>query len=225
MSSLQRCYGFLAMATLLLFTVGICNQAYAQADTPQNCQPVSGRTQELGCWIIADQALGSLTTSQAFWHLDTYPTREAAMAAKGSRGTVITALGKTWLLSIEESAWQAPAGGEHVATIGPLPIDTAKKYSAQYMEAVFTPGMASAIHDHPGPEAFYTISGEICLETPQGATMGRPGTPVIIAGGLPMRLVATGTEKRQSVVLVLYDSSDTAGHPVHDWTPKGLCKK
>ncbi len=225
MSSLQRPYGLLATAALLVFTVGIFNQAFAQVGTPQACHPVSGRTQELGCWIVGDQAIGPLTTSQAFWHLDTYPTREAAVAAKGSRGAVVAALGKTWLLSIEESAWQAPAGGEHVATIGPLPIDISKTYSAQYMEAVFTPGMASAIHDHPGPEAFYTISGEICLETPQGASMGRAGTPVIIAGGLPMRLVATGTEKRQSVVLVLYDSSDSAGHPVHDWTPKGLCKK
>jgi quercetin dioxygenase-like cupin family protein len=225
MSSLLRSYAPLATAALLLFTAGICPQASSQNETPQTCQPVSGRTQELGCWIIGDQSLGSLTTSQAFWHLDTYPTRDAAVAAKGSRGTVVAALGKTWLLSIEESAWQAPAGSEHVATIGPLPIDTAKKYSAQYMEAVFTPGMASAIHNHPGPEAFYTTSGEICLETPLGASMGRAGEPVIIAGGLPMRLVATGTEKRQSVVLVLYDSSDTAGHPVHDWTPKGLCKK
>jgi quercetin dioxygenase-like cupin family protein len=225
MSPLQRSYGPLATATLLLFTVGICNQARAQADMGETCKPVSGRTGELGCWIIGDQLIGQLTTSQAFWHLDTYLTREAAVAAKGSRGTVVAALGKTWLLSIEESAWKAPAGGEHIATIGLLPIDASKTYSAQYMEAVFTPGMASAIHDHPGPEAFYTISGEICLETPLGASMGRAGTPVIIAGGLPMRLVAIGTEKRQSVVLVLYDSSDTAGHPVHDWTPKGLCKK
>jgi quercetin dioxygenase-like cupin family protein len=225
MPSFRRSYGLYATVALSLFTVGICSQATSQEVTPQNCHPVSGRTQELGCWIIADQTLGPLTTSQAFWHLDTYPTREAAMAAKGSRGTVVTALGKIWLLSIEESAWQAPAGGEHVATIGPLPIDTAKKYSAQYMEAVFTPGMVSAIHDHPGPEAFYTISGQICLETPQGASIGQAGTPVVVAGGLPMQLVATGTDKRQSVVLVLYDSSDTAGHPVHDWTPKGLCKK
>jgi quercetin dioxygenase-like cupin family protein len=225
MPSFRRSYGLYATVALSLFTVGICSQATSQDVTPQNCHPVSGRTQELGCWIIADQTLGPLTTSQAFWHLDTYPTREAAMAAKGSRGTVVTALGKIWLLSIEESAWQAPAGGEHVATIGPLPIDTAKKYSAQYMEAVFTPGMVSAIHDHPGPEAFYTISGQICLETPQGASIGQAGTPVVVAGGLPMQLVATGTDKRQSVVLVLYDSSDTAGHPVHDWTPKGLCKK
>jgi quercetin dioxygenase-like cupin family protein len=224
-SSLLRSCGIVPSTVLLLATIGISNQASAQAGTVETCHPVSGRTQELGCWIVGDQAIGPLTTSQAFWHLDTYPTREAAVAAKGSRGTVVAALGKTWLLSIEESGWQAPAGGEHVATIGPLPIDTAKTYSAQYMEAVFTPGMASAIHDHPGPEAFYTISGEICLETPQGATMGRAGKPVIIAGGLPMRLVATGTEKRQSVVLVLYDSADTAGHPVHDWTPKGLCKK
>jgi quercetin dioxygenase-like cupin family protein len=194
-------------------------------DMGETCKPVSGRTGELGCWIVADQPIGQLATSQAFWHLDTYPTPEAAAAAKGPRGAVVTALGKTWLLSIEECGWQAPAGGEHVATIGPLPINAAKTYSAQYMEAIFTPGMASAIHDHTGPEAFFTVSGEICLETPEGASIGHAGTPVIVAGGLPMRLVATGTEKRKSVVIILYDSSKVSSHLVSNWTPKGLCKK
>ena len=40
-----------------------------------------------------------------------------------------------------------------------------------------------------------------------------------------MRLVATGTEKRKSVVLILYDSSKPSSHLISNWTPKGLCKK
>jgi hypothetical protein len=46
------------------------------------------------------------------------------------------ALGKTWLLTIEDATWHA-SGGEHVTTIGPLSI-TPGAYAAQYMEAIFT---------------------------------------------------------------------------------------
>ena len=166
MPYLRSCV-IVASTVLGLAASGILSRTSAQTDMGETCKPVSGRTGELGCWIVADQPIGQLTASQAFWHLDTYPTAEAAAAAKGPRGVVITALGETWLLSIEESKWQAPAGGEHVATIGPLPIDTAKTYSAQYMEAIFTPGMASAIHDHTGPRLSSPSPGRFAWRLPR----------------------------------------------------------
>jgi len=48
---------------------------------------------------------------------------------------------------------------------------------------------------------------------------------VIVPGGLPMYLTATGTEKRKAVVLILYDSSKPAATPANDWAPEGLCGK
>jgi quercetin dioxygenase-like cupin family protein len=98
-------------------------------------------------------------------------------------------------------------------------------YSAQYMEAAFQPGMQTRVHRHPGPEAWYTISGEMCLETPEGATVGRAsGEPVIVREGLPMQLTATGTDVRRGLVLVLHTSSEPASVPATDWQPTGLCK-
>ena len=96
------------------------------------------------------------------------------MSAKSPRGTVITSLGKIWLLTLEEAAWNPSAGGTHVATIGPLPTPDASSYTATYLEAVFTPGMVSSIHNHPGPEAFYTVTGETCLETSEGVSSDAP---------------------------------------------------
>lgn len=86
-----------------------------------NCRPVSERTSEVGCWIIADQPLGQLTEAQTFWHLDVYPTRAAAEEAKGPRGTVVESLGKVWLLTVERAGWR-PSKGKRIAEIGPLPI-------------------------------------------------------------------------------------------------------
>jgi quercetin dioxygenase-like cupin family protein len=188
------------------------------------CKPVSERTAVLGCWIIAHQPVGELTQSQTYWHLDTYPNHAAAEAAKGAHGTIVEAFGKIWLLSIEDQSWR-PSSGEHVADIGPLPINAGAQYSVQYMEAVFTPGMVAPEHRHAGPEAWYTLAGETCLETPNGKQVGRAGgTPVIVPGGLPMHLTATGTEKRQALVLILHSSDKPATTPAHDWHPKGLCK-
>jgi quercetin dioxygenase-like cupin family protein len=209
----------------LLCTPIVGAQPSPQSSIVETCQPISQRTGELGCWILVDQPVGPLTETQVFWHIDTYATDGAANSAKGPRGAVVTSLGKTWLLTIEAGAWQPPAGGKHVATIGPLPISPADSYVATYMEGVFNPGMRSSIHDHPGPEAFYTMTGETCLETPEGMSLGHLfSSPVIVPGGVPMQLTATGEEKRRGLTLILHDASKPTGHPVHNWTPKGLCK-
>ena len=225
MPSLARLRYLVFLLAFAASTVGLSQTASASTNTPVMCKPMSQRTGELGCWDLADQPVGPLTKSQVFWHLDTYPTLEAATAAKGPRGAVVNSLGKIWLLTIEAGDWQAPAGADHVTTIGPLPIPAAKSYTASYMEAVFTPGMKSAIHDHPGPEAFYTMTGETCLETSEGKSISRPGEPVVVAAGLPMELTAIGDKKRQGFALVLHDQALPGGHPVHNWTPKGLCDK
>jgi hypothetical protein len=60
-----------------------------------SCKPVSERTGEVGCWIMADVPLGELSQAEVFWHLDTYPSRAAAEAAKGPRGTVMEPWGRS----------------------------------------------------------------------------------------------------------------------------------
>ena len=207
----------LAFASAVLFVA--CQDASAQI-----CKPVAERTEEVGCWIIANQPIGQLGTPETFWHLDVYSTESEAEAARSAGSTVVKSLGRTWLLTIADERWR-PRGGERIAEIGPLPISSGQTYSAQYMEAIFMPGMEAPAHTHAGPKAWYTQAGETCLETPTGRQVGRAGgPPVIIPGGPPMHLTATGTEQRRALVLILHDSSKHATTPEHDWTPKGLCK-
>jgi quercetin dioxygenase-like cupin family protein len=220
----SNAYLLLAVVALSLSTMFPWKRSSAQGMVVQACTPISQRTGESGCWVLTDEPMGPLTKAQVFWHLDVYPTRAAAEADKGPRGSVVESLGKIWLMTIDEEAWR-PANGQRIARIGPLPISAGEKYSAQYMEAIFTPGMTSSVHNHPGPEAWYTTDGETCLETPEGLQIGRAGgPPVIVRGDLPMHLTATGTEKRRALVLVLHESSKPPGAMVHDWAPKGLCK-
>ena len=189
------------------------------------CIPIAQRTRETGCWILIDEPVGRLPQPPLFWHLDTFPTRAAAEAAKGAGAAVVESLGKFWVMTIAGADFRA-GSGEHVADIGPLLLNPQTEYSAMYMEAIFTPGMEAATHTHSGPEAWYTMSGETCLETPEGVMIGRAGGPqVIVPAGPPMHLTATGTVTRRAVVLILHDRSQPPTTLTHDWTPKGLCKK
>src|SRR5260370_15581910 len=168
------------MGLFLGLVSAACKQLSAEGGaTPGGvCKPASERTQEVGCWIMADDPVGQLTNSQVFWHLDGYSTRAAAQADKGLQSTVVESLGKVWLMTIEDAKWKS-AHGNRIAEIGPLPIVAGEKYSAQYMEAIFTPGMIA--HIHSGPEAWYTMAGETCLETSDGRVqIGRPGGPPVI---------------------------------------------
>jgi quercetin dioxygenase-like cupin family protein len=214
----KRVHSWSIVVACLALTFIACQEASAQI-----CRPAVERTGELGCWITVNADLGKLPQGPIFWHLDKYATRAEAEAAKGPRGTVVESLGKVWLLTIEVAQWR-PSAGERIAEIGPLPVEPDVSYSAQYMEAIFTPGMTAPAHRHSGPEAWYTLSGETCLETPDGTMTGRAGgSHVIVPGGPPMHLTATGTETRRALVLILHDSTQPPTTPAPDWTPRGLC--
>jgi quercetin dioxygenase-like cupin family protein len=205
-------------SAVVLTSLATGHEALAQ------CKPVAERTGEIGCWIMSNNEVGQLPAQPIYWHLDTFATRAQAEAARRTHSTVLESLGKIWLLTIDVVDWR-PSGGTRVATIGPLPIKQSAKYSAQFMEAIFAPGMTSVVHRHSGPEAWYTAAGETCLETPEGKVIGRPGgPPVIVPEGPPMHLTAAGTETRRALVLILHDSTQPATMAAHDWTPKGLCK-
>jgi hypothetical protein len=209
----------------LLTTTSLSGQSTAKGLSFGICKPVSERTAEVGCWIVIDQPVGKIEQGHAFWHLDVYPTRPEAEKAKGPRGIVSESLGKVWLLTIEQEGWRPTLPGEHIAEIGPLPVTAGEQYSALFMEVILNPGMSSEIHTHSGPEAWYNLAGEACLETPSGRLVARAGgPPVIVLGSVPMRLTTTGTEQRRGLTLILHESSKLPTTMIHDWTPNGLCK-
>jgi quercetin dioxygenase-like cupin family protein len=210
----------------IVFALGLSMPADGHAqDTAVGCIPASERAgREFGCFIVAAQPVGQFERAAVFWHLETFPTRVAAEKAKSARGVVLEVFGKVWLLTIDDQGWRS-VGGARVAEIGPLTIVPGRPYTAQFMEAVFQPGMNARVHRHSGPEAWYTVSGETCLETPAGSMVGRAGgAHVIVPEGPPMALTATGSETRRALVLILHDSAQPHTSPAPDWTPKGLCK-
>ncbi|MGF6781806.1 quercetin dioxygenase-like cupin family protein [Paraburkholderia sp. GAS334] len=208
-------------------TALVATESMSAPVVPGGCEtPVSQRTNEVGCYLTATEDLGEVPQGPLFWHLYNYPTRAAADAAKGSRATVVESFGRVWLYTIADAAWR-PSGGERIAVIGPLATIAGKRYTARYMEVVFTPGMVGGphAHRHPGAEAWYVLTGAQCLETPEGITVLHAGESGTVAEGPPMYIQSVGTEIRRSVLLVLHDSSQPWISAASDWTPKGLCPK
>jgi quercetin dioxygenase-like cupin family protein len=215
-------------AAIALLLTSVANSSPAAAQAPRGFGTCIPRDQlgadSVGCFIVTEQPLGRIP-ARTFWQVDRFSTRARAEAARTATGTVVEAFHAAWLLTIGDSAWR-PGSGSHVATIGPLPTKPGVSYAALYMEASMRPGMKSAIHLHSGAEAWYTLSGQTCLETPSGATTGRAGGgPVIVPGDTPMELTATGTTLRRSLALILHDSARPPTALEKDWKPKGLCSR
>ncbi len=212
------------VVTLALMATGPCARLFAQ--TYGTCVPVSERGgRAFGCFITAREPMVDLPKGPLFWYLDTYPTRAAADVAKGLRGTVVESLDKVWLFTIAEAGKQ-PAGKERVAVIGPLPLVAADEYLAVYMEGVFEPGMVTVVHRHPGVEAWFTLDGVMCVETPEGKQVQSAGDPgLFVTEGTPMQLTGIGTAVRRSLVLILQDASKPLFTHAGDWTPSGLCRR
>ncbi len=189
----------------------------------ESCKPVSERTTPEGCWILASKPLGRLPAKELFWTLDVYPDHGSAQAASGNGSTVLDALGRVWLLTVGDKP-ALPSNGKRITQIGPLPVKADEEYTAQYRESMMNPGAVSRTHLHSGPEIFYTEAGETCLETPSGKQVSRPGQDVIVPEGEPMELMATGTEPRRGLVLVLHSSSKPHTTLVTDWHSSGLCR-
>jgi mannose-6-phosphate isomerase-like protein (cupin superfamily) len=137
---------------------------------------------------------------------------------------VVESLGKVWLFSVADSGWR-PAAGNRVAVIGPLKVNSAHRYTARYMEAVFPPkqAMKTAVHQHSGPEAWYVVSGAQCLRTPDQTLVIRKGEGGFVREGPPMLLTSIGTETRRAVLLVLHDSTQPWMTIKSDWTPTTAC--
>ena len=177
---------------------------------------------EFGCFNIGTVKDLQFRQAAVYWHLSTFENRKEAEAAKSSRGLVVEEDGRVWLSEFGARDL-ASRGGKAVAVVGPLQLSEARTHSAVLSYAVMRPGDNSRVHTHPGPEGWYVLEGEQCLETPAGASKGSAGETMTVGPNVPMELSVTGTKLRRAFALVIHDGNKERGIP-SDWTPPGKCK-
>ena len=167
---------------------------------------------EEGCTILANKPLLGSPQANVYWHIDRFESREAAVKAAGINGVAAEAHGFFWLMTIEPKA-EEHYGGVHDAWIGPIVLPTLNNNSMRVLSSLLMPGSVTPVHTHSGPEVFYIIEGEQCIETPEEGHHLRAGKTFIVPGGGIHRGRVIGSVPRRALALNVYD---TALPPSHD---------
>jgi quercetin dioxygenase-like cupin family protein len=229
-SAIARC-SLEIFASIMFVAQSVTVSVAAQA----NEAPVVG-PETRGLNQTAEVALGALPAQSMYWHIYEFDSRTAAEAARPARGTAAEVFGRHWLYVIADESWR-PDTGRKVAVVGPFVLSADTPYTARYFQAMFPPVAVNAPygpgHRHPGPEAWYVVSGGQCLETPNGMILANAGQAAMVPEGWPMAISSVGADTRRALVLVLHRSDlpysmavdDHRGHgaPHAGWTPKALC--
>jgi quercetin dioxygenase-like cupin family protein len=185
--------------------------------------PPGEKRPEFGCFNIGTVTGLHFSQASVYWHLHAFPSRKAAEAAKSATGLVAEEDGRAWLSEFGPRNI-TPPGGESIAVVGPLQLPAAKSYAAVLSYAVMRPGDSSRVHTHPGPEGWFVLAGEQCLETPAGANKAQAGGTATVPPNIPMELNVTGTTLRRAFALVIHDSAQQRGI-LSDWKPSGACSR
>jgi quercetin dioxygenase-like cupin family protein len=195
---------------VVLLALASATPIAAQGTAPIRCVADSPeRTGGTGCSILAHKEIPVDGQQPLYWHIDKFPSLRAATAAATSSAVAAEAHGSAWLMILEPQT-SDHHGGAHVATVGPLPLPPVPRLMMQIMSAHFVPGQITEPHTHSGPEAWFVVEGEQCLETPDRAVRVKAGETAMIKGGPSMRLVGTGTHSRRALALILHDAAQPA---------------
>lgn len=215
------------MSPVILALPILCALAAAEERPPVKCfEDSPERRGEEGCTILASRPLlGSLAkpAKPVYWHIDRFDSLEAAKKAAGPDGVAAEAHGSVWLVTVGAQT-EGHHGGSRVASIGPLPMPAAKRYSMRVMSSLLGPGTTTPVHTHPGPEVFYVVSGEQCLETPEVGQHLGAGQSHVLPAGVVMRGRVTGSGVRRALTLVLHDAAHPASHHLENPPPLVPCK-
>jgi len=79
--------------------------------------------------------------------------------------------------------------------------------------------MRTRVHSHPGPEAFYVVEGEQCMDTPAGAKTIPAGGTFIAQAGPHLQAAPAG---RKNIAVVFYPEGQS-WMQMETWQPSGFC--
>jgi hypothetical protein len=162
---------------------------------------------------VAAKKLSELPAGPLYWRLETFGTLAEAQAAEGPTSLTAEVAGKVWLFTLGPKDG-ATRGGSKVAEIGPIPVTTAPEYQLRINRAGGPPGAKTAVHTHPGSEAFYVLSGRLGQRTPHGVSHADVGQTMNGHGAdTPMEVFSAGATDLDQIVLFVVDATRPFSSP------------
>jgi len=176
------------------------------------------------CAVLAHKNFDALPPGPLVWRFENFPTTEAAQRASTPASAVVEAEGKVWLLTLAAKGVRSK-GATFVAETELLPpIPSGPSYEIVVSEANLGSEAKVMTHKHSGPETWFLLTGEQCLELPDGVVRARAGETMSAPAETPMKLNIIGPAKRDALFLIVHDSSKPWNTWL-EWQPKGLCQK
>jgi quercetin dioxygenase-like cupin family protein len=176
------------------------------------------------CAILLYKNFSALPAGPLVWRFENFPTTEAAQGAATPASAVVEAGRNVWLITLAARGGRSK-GGTFVAETELLPaISSGPSYEIVVAEADLGPEANVISHKHSGPETWFLLTGEQCLELPGRAVRARAGETMSAPAETPMRLNIIGPGKRDALFLIVHDSSKPF-NTFLDWQSNGLCKK
>jgi len=186
---------------VLLITLALASFGLAEAQQP------------LVIKLLAERKVADLPAGPLFWRVENFTALAQAQAAAGRWALVAESAGKVWLFTLGP-AGGSTAGGTKVAAVGPIPRVAALQYLLRINEASGSPGSITAVHTHPGSEAFFVLAGEQSIRSPHGVMRVKAGQPEAGGGAdTPMQVSSSGSTDLHSLVMFVVDATKPFSSP------------
>jgi quercetin dioxygenase-like cupin family protein len=205
----------ISLTCLLLLLFAFCEIASGQGAQDRSAVKCAvdspERRGEEGCTILASRPLSGATTGSIYWHIDRFDSLEDAKRVVGANSVAAEAHGSVWLMTVEGKT-KDHHGGRHVALIGPLHLPAAEGYTMRVASSLLKQGASTPIHIHSGPEAWFIVVGEQCLETEKSAHRLKAVKSFVLATDQINRGRVQSAEMRGALALVLHNSKRPASY-------------
>lgn len=156
---------------------------------------------------VAEKKVKQLPSGTLYWRLENFPTLAQAEAAAGPTSLAAEVAGKAWLFTLGPRGGPT-RGASKVAEIGPVPPISASEYLLRVNRAGGSPGAKTAVHSHPGTEAFYVLTGRLGQRTPHGVGYADAGQTMNGHGAdTPMEVFSSGTTDLDQLVMFVVDAT------------------
>jgi hypothetical protein len=162
---------------------------------------------------LAERKVADLPAGQLFWRIENFTSLAQAQAVAGPWALAVESADKVWLFTLGPAGGSS-AGGTKVAELGPIPRVVAAQYLLRINDASGAPGSTTAVHSHPGSEAFFVLAGEQSIRSPRGVMRVNVGHAEAGQGAeVPMQVSSSGSTDLHALVMFLVDASKPFSSP------------
>ncbi|AQR72994.1 cupin domain-containing protein [Sphingomonas sp. LM7] len=205
----------------LIFVTSLIGGAQDVAPVPGGCSaPAAENVGKPGCFLSAEIEIAK-PPAELFWHITSFASEARAQqeAPRHLWKTLVHAHGRVWLYVVGRRE-EDIRSGELWGVVGPLKVPGKGPVTVRFMESLFPPGMRTRVHAHSGPEAFFVVDGEQCVETPRDKHRIPARQSYIVERGAHLQAAPGG---RRSLVAIVAPKGEPWMTLGQDWVPTGFC--